>query len=87
VNDTDTFDDQQYWYEYVVVDAAIKALQKEESDCTYLMNQKEALRSRIEVMASDRDFSVPDQAGRKGNGSTYRGPGSPGGGWGGGMGY
>jgi hypothetical protein len=48
------------WIEYVVVDAAIKALQKEESDVSVLMMQKQALIKRIEESASNRDESRPD---------------------------
>lgn len=48
------------WLEYVIVDAAIKAMQKEESDCSVLMAQKEALRKRIEAMAAGRDAGRPD---------------------------
>lgn len=43
------------WDDYVVVDAAIKAKDKEESDVTVLMAQKEALKRRIEAAASNRD--------------------------------
>lgn len=48
------------WIEYVVVDAAIKALQKEESDVSVLMMQKQALIKRIEESAANRDESRPD---------------------------
>jgi hypothetical protein len=53
--DADVFDDQNRWSEYIVVDAAIKALQKEESSTTVLERQKEALKQRIQAMANDRD--------------------------------
>jgi len=55
VNDTDEFDDINGYAEYVIVDAAIKALNKEESDVSVLMAQKEALRQRIIAMAQNRD--------------------------------
>ncbi len=48
------------WIEYVIVDAAIKALEKEESDTTALMMRKEALRKRIEAAANNRDQGQPD---------------------------
>ena len=48
------------WFEYVITDAAIKALQKEESDISVLMAQKMALRSRIEESAMNRDSGKPD---------------------------
>lgn len=48
------------WVEYVIVDAAIKAMQKEESDCSLLMSQKEMLKKRIEATAMNRDVGQPD---------------------------
>lgn len=73
------------WIEYVIVDAAIKALQKEESDVTILLAQKEALRVRIEGAAANRDTGQPDRV------SDIRPYGYGGGyggnyGWNGGMG-
>lgn len=59
VNDTDTLDGINGFEEYVIVDAAIKMLQKEESDVTVLMSQKQSLLSRIQSMAADRDYSSP----------------------------
>lgn len=79
VNDADTFDDQRYWYEYVVVDASIKAMQKQEDDVSVLMNQKQALKARVELMGSDRDFAWPEQAGVRGNGNGSGGGYGPGG--------
>lgn len=48
------------WSEYVIVDAAIKALQKEESDVSVLLMQKQALIKRIEESAMNRDVGQPD---------------------------
>lgn len=48
------------WIEYVITDAAIKALQKEESPVDFLMGQKMALMKRIEEAASNRDVGQPD---------------------------
>lgn len=48
------------WIEYVIVDAAIKALQKEESDTIALMVQKQALIKRIQDSAMNRDEGQPD---------------------------
>ena len=48
------------WMEYVVVDAAIKCLQKEESDVSVLMAQKQRLTDRIELMSKDRDLGEPE---------------------------
>ena len=60
VNDADEFNDINSYAEYVVVDAAIKMLMKEESDVSVLLQQKEALKRRIEVMASNRDAEQPE---------------------------
>ena len=48
------------WEEYVIVDAAIKCLQKEESDPTILLAQKQALFNRIEVAAANRDVGASE---------------------------
>lgn len=55
VNDTDVLDDQNSYAEYIIVDAAIKMMQKEESDVTVLMTQKMALIKRITDKAANRD--------------------------------
>lgn len=74
------------WSEYVIVDAAIKALRKEESDTSILMAQKMALIKRIEESAMNRDAGMPDTisntrswAERWGGGSGPNGDGSFGG--------
>lgn len=62
VNDTDVMSaatDGMGWEEYVIVDAAIKALQKEESDISALAVRKEALIRRIESAAENRDAGMP----------------------------
>lgn len=59
VNDTDVADGVSGWLEYVVVDAAIKAMQKEESDVSVLLAQKGALVQRIESAAQNRDAANP----------------------------
>ena len=59
VNDTDTFDDINSFAEYVIVDAAIKMMQKEESDVSVLLAQKVALEKRIRDRAKVRDASSP----------------------------
>lgn len=58
--DADTFDGVNNWEEYVVIDAAIKMLTKEESDTSTLMSQKQAIGSRIMAMSDDRDAGEPD---------------------------
>jgi len=54
--DTDTFDGINGWEEYIIVDAAIKMLQKEESDVSVFLAQKAALKERINTMAENRDI-------------------------------
>lgn len=60
LQDTDLIDGISGWTEYVVVDAAIKALQKEESDVSVLAAQKMMLIKRIEESAMNRDVGQPD---------------------------
>jgi hypothetical protein len=60
VLDTDTLSDLNAFAEYVIVDAAIKYLQKEESDVSVLMQQKADLKRRIETMANNRDEGQPE---------------------------
>ena len=45
--------------EFIVLDAAIKCLQKEESDVTTLVGQKFAMNRRIEEAANNRDAGSP----------------------------
>ena len=47
------------WTEYIICDAAIKCMQKEESDVSALMMQKQALVQRIESAAENRDAANP----------------------------
>lgn len=59
--DTDTLPDHlDAWDEYVVVDAAIKMLQKEESSTSALDNMKANLKKRIEGMSRNRDSAHPE---------------------------
>lgn len=60
LQDTDILDGISGWTEYVIVDAAIKALQKEESDTSVLQVQKQMLIKRIEESAMNRDAGQPD---------------------------
>lgn len=53
--DGDTFDGYNGWEEYVIVDAAIKCLEKEESDTRALQARKAMLNQRIESAAGNRD--------------------------------
>lgn len=58
-SDSQVVDGYSGWLEYVVVDAAIKAMQKEESDVRVLLAQKEALIKRITSAAQNRDAANP----------------------------
>lgn len=60
LQDTDICDGVSGWTEYIIVDAAIKAMQKEESDVSVLMAQKMALKARIEETAMNRDAGQGD---------------------------
>jgi hypothetical protein len=60
LKDTDLMDGVSGWTEYVIVDAAIKILQKEESDVSMLTAQKQALLDRIQSSAMNRDAGQPD---------------------------
>ena len=54
---TDTVDGVNGFEEYIIIDAAIKMLQKEESDVSILLAQKQAIIARINLMAENRDAS------------------------------
>lgn len=60
LSDSDVADGVSGWTEYIAVDAAIKALQKEESDVSVLAAQKLMLEKRIEEAAENRDAGLPD---------------------------
>lgn len=60
LQDTDQLDGINGWDEYVAVDAAIKALTKEESDTAALMAQKQMLIDRINSSGMNRDIGQPD---------------------------
>ena len=59
-DDADTYNDFNGWIEYVIVDCAIKMLNKEESDVTILLNEKQLLKRRIEEVANNRDAAEPE---------------------------
>lgn len=46
------------WEEYIIVDAALKAIEKEESDPSALMSDKGSLIQRIEAAAENRDAGM-----------------------------
>lgn len=52
---TDVLDSLNAYDEYIIVDVAIKMLQKAELDVSVLLNQKAALKQRIEDSSQNRD--------------------------------
>jgi hypothetical protein len=58
-SDSDTLDGINGWEEYIVVDATRKCLAKEESDTSFLVQEKEMLRQRIIAAAARRDAGMP----------------------------
>lgn len=60
VADTDELSDYNAYSEYVIVDAAIKMMLKEESDASSLYQIKRDLKKRIEEAANNRDASEPE---------------------------
>ena len=75
LQDTDILDGINGWTEYVIVDAAIKALQKEESDVSILMAQKQALLDQINSSAMNRDIGQPDTISNTRRSGGWGGPG------------
>lgn len=76
LKDTDIADGVSGWTEYIAVDAALKALAKEESDVGVLAAQKVALIARIESAAENRDAGQPDTVSDvRSSGSFYGGDG------------
>jgi hypothetical protein len=57
--DTDTIDGINGWEEFVVLNAAILAGTKEETDTSALVQQRQIYLDRIETMAEDRDVGEP----------------------------
>lgn len=84
LKDSDVLDGISGWTEYVIVDTAIKILEKEESDTTSLMQRKLMLRQRIEETAMNRDQGAPDTISPT---RTQGTDGNGGGGWGSFGGY
>lgn len=61
--DADTFDGINGFEEYIVLDAARKALMKEESDTSDVERELAALVERIQTMAAERDVGEPERVG------------------------
>jgi len=83
VDDTSEADGVSGWTEYMICDAAMKALQKEESDVSVLMAEKMALIARIESAAENRDPGSPMTVADTQTASDMDGWPGGGGGWGG----
>lgn len=60
VNAGDTFEAYNGFEEYIVIDAAIKCLVKEESDTAPHERAKKAIKDRIIAMAASRDMGGPE---------------------------
>lgn len=73
------------WLEYVITDAAIKALQKEESDVSVLGQQKLMLVKRIEAASMNRDIGQPDTISDTRGATGWRSGGGNSGNWGAGW--
>ncbi len=58
-SDSDTVDGVSGWEEFIVVDAAKKMLQKEESSTAAIERDLERIRARIEEMVQNRAWSTP----------------------------
>lgn len=59
--DTDTIDNVNGWEDWIILDAARKALVKEESDITAVVMELRELEKRIEEMAQQRDIGETDR--------------------------
>ncbi len=81
VNDTDIADGVSGWLDFVIVDAARKALAKEESDTSALVGELMALKERIEAAAENRDAGAPQTVSDTASANPWS-PWSGGEGWG-----
>lgn len=75
--DVDTIDGVNGWEEYLVVDACIKALAKEESDVSVMMARKQALIERLNAEVANRNATgqagkILDVMGRNSRSMQYR---------------
>lgn len=74
--DADSVDGVNGWEEYIVADACIKALAKEESDVSVFAARKQALVARINAETENRDAGSParivDVFGQRSRGMQYR---------------
>ena len=58
--DTDIIDGISGWEDFCILDAAIKALKKEESDTSALEMELAGILSRIEEASENRDIGEPE---------------------------
>lgn len=61
VNDSDELQDFNAYSDYIITGAAIRALNKEESDVSVLMAQQQEQKARIVGKAANRDVANPEQ--------------------------
>lgn len=87
INDTDIMDGVSGWEEYIVADVCIKAWNKQESDPSVFMAQKQALLARIEAAAENRDAGEAQHVSDSKSLNYGYGGGSDGNGWGGNNGW
>lgn len=62
--DSDSFEAINGWDQYVVLDAAIKCLLKEESDVSGLLGERSKIIARIQDMKNSRDDGLPEKISR-----------------------
>jgi hypothetical protein len=58
--DTDVLDDINQYSDFVIISAAMKMLNKEESDVSVLMSERNRLIRKIEESSQNRDVSEPE---------------------------
>ncbi len=80
-SDASILSDVMDFEEYIILDAAIKCMVKEESDPSALMMMKQAIKQRIEAMASNRDSGMGERIGDVNNASNRFGGSMPYWGW------
>jgi hypothetical protein len=86
-SDSTLVDGVSGWEEYVIVDAAIKAQQKQENDDNPLFRRKMELKTRIESMAEGRDIGQAHHTSDVMGANGVWGGDYDGGGWGMGGGW
>lgn len=59
--DTQTVDGYNGWEQWIVYDAAIRMLMKEEADVSTLISERNALGAEMDAAAADREMSAPQR--------------------------